>query len=76
MVERGSSEEDSRGSWHKEVRELTYTKVMEDIYLKYAPEDDPGMREKLEKFIKTGRVFDLSKEFMLHLLNSDNEQGS
>mmetsp|Transcript_3854 Transcript_3854/g.3223 ORF Transcript_3854/g.3223 Transcript_3854/m.3223 type:complete len:88 (-) Transcript_3854:84-347(-) len=76
MIERGSSGDSASTILFKEKRKLNYSDVMVENYLKFAPEDNPAMREKLQEFIKTGKVFDLSKEYMLHLLSRSNEQGS
>lgn len=76
VVERGSSDDSSRGSWQYDKRQLPFIDIMKKDYLKLAPEDDPLMREKLDEFIKSGEVFDNSKEYMLHLLSTEVEQGN
>ncbi|CAI2387430.1 unnamed protein product [Moneuplotes crassus] len=76
MIERGSSGDGSKGSWYYDKRQFSFINEIKEDYLKLAPEDDPMMREKLEDHINSRLVFDSSKEFMLHLLSSEIEQGN
>lgn len=76
MVERGSSGDESCRSWKNDNRQLPFLNILRKDYLKFAPEDNPGMKEKLKDIIDSRKVFDPSKEFMLHLLNSESEQGN
>jgi hypothetical protein len=75
-TERGSSSDESQRTWYKDYRRLSYSKIMEQEYISLAPEDDPIMKSKLEELVKSGLVFDQSKDYMHYLLSLENEQGN
>jgi hypothetical protein len=75
-TERGSSSDESQRTWYKDYRRLSYSKIMEQEYINLAPEDDPIMKSKLEELVKSGLVFDQSKDYMHYLLSLENEQGN
>jgi hypothetical protein len=74
-TERGSSEEDTKWSWVTTNRRFSFSKVMEEEYMKNAPVDDEQLTKRISQLVISGQVFDWSKDYLFHLLNSETEQG-
>lgn len=72
----GSSSDDSQGTWSRGKRRLSYSNILEEEYIQNAPTDERYDKGYIESLVKSGRIFDESHAYLLHLLGTENEQGN
>lgn len=75
-TERGNSSDDSQALFHSSKRRLSFSKVLEERYLANAPVDDEHLKNRIHTLVRTGQIFDESKEYLFHLLSTETEQGN
>lgn len=75
-TERGNSSDDSQAMFYSNKRRLSFSKVLEERYLANAPVDDEHLKNRIHTLVRTGQIFDESKEYLFHLLSTENEQGN